>query len=84
MWLAWTLGWVLPLSGCAPANPGLESFREDAWLELGPVVVESMSGARRGADVEAVGVFTRGEDQMTLSMTFILMYIGFFNVLSAG
>ncbi len=72
VWLAWIFGWVCSLAGCSPASPGLERFDETAWLELGPVVVESMSGRRTGADVDAIGVFARGEDRMTLSMAFVL------------
>jgi hypothetical protein len=63
---------VLWLSSCGPANPGLERFEEREWIELGPVVVESVSGQRRGANVEATGVFRLGEDRMTLSMSFVL------------
>lgn len=63
---------VFWLSACGPANPGLERFEETEWIELGPVVVESVSGQRRGADVEATGVFRFGEDRMTLSMSFVL------------
>ena len=70
--LAGTLASILFVSACGPANPGLESFEETEWIALGPVVVASMSGQRRGADVEATGVFTWGEDSMTLSMTFVL------------
>jgi len=66
------LALVLWLSACGPANPGLERLGETGWIELGPIVVESMSGQRRGADVDATGIFTRGEDRMTLSMAFVL------------
>ena len=70
--LAVTFALVLWSVACAPANPSLERFEETEWIALGPVVVQSMSGQRRGVDVEATGVFTMGEDRMTLSMTFVL------------
>ncbi len=66
------LGWALLASGCAPTSPGLERYEGSEWVEVGPVVVESMSGQRDGADVRANGVFTHGEDRMTLSLEFVL------------
>ena len=38
----------------------------------GPVVVESMSGQREGVNVRATGVFTHGDDRITLSLEFVL------------
>ena len=64
------LGFLPLLSACAPAGPTLEEFDaiESRWVELGPVVIESMSVGRDGAEVSATGVFLRGEDRITLSM----------------
>ena len=68
----WALGMSLLTAGCAPANPSLERFVGSEWIEVGPVVVESMSGRRDGADVRATGVFAQGEDRITLSLEFVL------------
>ena len=68
----WALGLTLLAAGCAPGSPSLERFEGSEWIEVGPVVVESMSGQRDGADVRATGVFSHGEDRMTLSLEFVL------------
>ena len=68
------LGLFAPFSACAPAGPALEEFddSESAWVELGPVLIESMSVERDGAEVRATGVFLHGEDRITLSMELFL------------
>ena len=68
----WTLGMTLLAAGCAPGSPSLERFEGSEWIEVGPVVVRSMSGRRDGADIRATGVFSHGEDRMTLSLEFVL------------
>lgn len=60
------------LIGCAAERPGLERFDPAGWVDLGPVVVESMAGQRRGSEVEATAVFTHGNDRVTLSMQIVL------------
>ena len=59
---------------CAPGGPALERFdqRESAWVEAQPLVVDSMSVERDGATVRATGVFTGGEDRITLSLELFL------------
>ena len=66
------MGMTLLGGSCTPGSPSLERFEGSEWIEVGPVVVESMSGQRDGADVRATGVFTHGEDRMTLSLEFVL------------
>lgn len=69
------LGLFPLLSACAPAIPTLEEFNdtESKWVELGPVIIESMAVDRDGAEVRATGVFLHGEDnRITLSMELFL------------
>ena len=68
----WALALALCLVGCAPTGPSLERYEEPEWVDLGPVVVESMSGQREGVNVRATGVFTHGDDRITLSLEFVL------------
>ena len=72
MRLSWVLGLSLHLLACTPRGPSLERFEQSGWVELGPVVIESMSGQRTGSDVRATGVFSHGDDRMTLSLVFVL------------
>ena len=62
------------LFGCAPAGPALDRLvdAESGWVELGAVVIESMSVERDGAEVRATGAFSHGEDQITLSFELFL------------
>lgn len=69
------LGLLALLSACAPAIPTLEEFddTESKWVESGPVIIESMSVERDGAEVRATGVFLHGEhNRITLSMELFL------------
>ena len=66
------VGLTLLLAGCAPIGPSLEILEGTEWVELGPVIVQSVTGRRAGADVNATGVFTQAENRMTLSLEFVL------------
>ena len=68
----WVSGITLLAVSCVPNSPSLERFEGSDWIKVGPVVVESMFGVRDGPDVRATGVFTQGQDRMTLSLEFIL------------
>ena len=69
-----TLGLFAPLCACTPPGPALEKFddTESGWVELGPVLIESMSVERDGPEVRATGVFLHDEDRITLSMELFL------------
>ena len=66
------VGLILLLAGCAPIGPSLEILEGTEWVELGPVIVQSVTGRREGADVNATGVFTQARNRMTLSLEFVL------------
>lgn len=65
---------VLQTFGCAPRGPTLERFElsTSEWVALGPVVIDSVTGGRDGAEIRATAVFSRGEDRIMLELELYL------------